>query len=195
MNLKRGFKAESARRANNLRSELGLQPNDPLYARVLARHMRIPVCTPDKIHGLSLQDLDELLGRGSSNWSAVTVVAPQKPFIIHNASHSTGRQESNIMHELAHLICNHQPSEIIQIDGYAFPLRSCNKSEEEEADWVCGCLKLPREGVLWAVRSGMSTEVIAERFASSIDLARYRIRITGVEKQVQREKQKRQRRM
>lgn len=189
--MKRGFKTDSERRANNLRSELGLQPNDPLYARVLARHMRIPVCTPDKIHGLSREDLDELLGRGSSNWSAVTVVVPQKPFIIHNASHSTGRQESNIMHELAHLICGHQPSEIIQVDGFTFPLRSCNKLEEEEADWVCGCLKLPREGILWAVRSGMPDEVIAERFVSSLELARYRLQKTGVKIQVQREKQKR----
>jgi len=188
--LKRGFKTESERRATSLRNELGLQPKVPLYARILARHMRIPIITPNGIQGLTQEDLNELCGRGSSNWSALTLVASQKTFIIHNSSHSPGRQESNIMHELSHLICDHQPSEIMQVDGFAFPIRTCDKSQEEEADWVCGCLKLPRDGILWAVRSGMEHEAIADHFASSLDLVRYRIRITGVDRQVQRARQK-----
>lgn len=188
--MKRGFKTDSERRANSLRGAVGLQPSDPLYARTLARHMEIPVVTPNEIKGLTQEDLNELFGRGSSNWSALTLVTPNKTFIIHNSSHSAGRQESNIMHELSHLICDHQPSEIMQIDGFAFPIRTCNKSQEEEADWVCGCLKLPRDGILWAVRSGMTHEAIANRFASSLELVRYRIHITGVDRQVQRAKQK-----
>jgi Zn-dependent peptidase ImmA (M78 family) len=152
--------------------------------------MEIPVVTPNEIKGLTQEDLNELFGRGSSNWSALTLVTPKKTVIIHNSSHSVGRQESNIMHELSHLICDHQPSEIMQIDGFAFPIRTCDKSQEEEADWVCGCLKLPRDGILWAVRSGMTHEAIADRFASSLDLVRYRIRITGVDRQVQRARQK-----
>lgn len=188
--MKRGFKAESERRANSLRRELGLQPRDPLQARALARYMETPIITPSEIRELPQEDMNQLLGRGSSSWSAVTIIAPQKTFIVHNPRHSPGRQESNIMHEISHLICDHQPSEIVQINGFAFPIRSCNKSEEEEADWVCGCLKLPREGILWAVQSGMSTEAIAAHFASSLDLVRYRINITGVDKQIQYRKQK-----
>lgn len=152
--------------------------------------MGIPVLTPNEIQGLTQDELDELFGRGSSNWSALTIVAPKKTFIIHNSSHSSARQETNIMHELSHIICDHQPSKIIQIDGFAFPIRTCDTSQEEEADWVCGCLKLPRDGILWAVRSQMSHEQIAEHFAASLDLVRYRIRITGVDRQVQRARQK-----
>lgn len=188
--MKRGFKTESERRATSLRSELGLQPKAPLYARVLARHMGISVITPNEIQGLAQADINQLIGNGSSRWSALTLVTPRKTFIIHNSSHSAGRQESNIMHELSHLVCDHQPSQIVQIDGFAFPIRTCDKAQEEEADWVCGCLKLPRDGILWAVRAGMTYEAIADHFASSLDLVRYRVRITGVDKQVQRGRQK-----
>lgn len=188
--MKRGFKTDSERRANGLRNELGLHSKAPLYARTLARHMGISVITPNEIQGLSQDDLNELFERGSSNWSALTLVTPRSTFIIHNSSHSFGRQESNIMHELSHLICKHQPSEMVQLDGFAFPIRTCNTVEEEEADWVCGCLKLPRDGILWAVRAGMTHEAIADHFASSLDLVRYRVRITGVDKQVQRGRQK-----
>lgn len=189
--MKRVFKKKDGEQlANDLRNELGLQAKTPLYARMLARHMGISVLTPNEIQGLAQDDLDQLFGEGASNWSALTLVIPQRTFIIHNSSHSFGRQESNIMHELSHLICNHQPSEVIQLDGFAFPIRTCNKDEEDEADWVCGCLKLPRDGLLWAVRASMTHEAIANHFASSLELVRYRVRITGVDKQVQRARQK-----
>jgi len=188
--LRRGFKTESERNATQLRKELGVQPKEPLRARTLARHMQIPIVLPTHIHGLTQEDFTELCGRGSSSWSAVTIVTPKKTFIILNPSHAEVRQESNIMHELAHLICEHQPSEIVQLRGFNFLIRTCNKPQEEEADWVCGCLKLPRDGILWAVRGGKTHEEIAEHFVASIDLVRFRINKTGVETQVRRARQK-----
>jgi hypothetical protein len=88
--LKRGFKTESERRTTSLRNELGLQPKVPLYARTLARHMGIPVITPNEIQGLTQEDRNELCGRVSSNWSALTLVTPRITFIIHNPTHSAG---------------------------------------------------------------------------------------------------------
>lgn len=153
--------------------------------------MKIPVVSPNDIQGMTQEHVDHLCNVGSKKWSAVTLVTPHITFIIHNPSHGVGRQESNIMHELSHLICKHEPSEVVQLPGFSFLIRTCDSIQEEEADWVCGCLKLPRDGILWAARKGMSTQQIAEHFMSSLDLARYRLQKTGVELQVQRERKKR----
>lgn len=188
--MRHGFKTKGERISESLRQELGLSVKVPLEARQLAHHMRVPILTPADIHGMLQEDLDQLFGSGSSTWHGITIVAPNVTFVIHNSSHSVVRQESDIMHELAHLICAHKPSSIIRLDGYDFPIRTCSPELEDEANWICGCLKLPRDGLIKAVRSGMTHQEIADRYLASTDLVSYRIRITGVDRQIKNEQLK-----
>jgi hypothetical protein len=90
------------------------------------------------------------------------------------------------MHELAHILCNHQPAQLVKLDYFPIPIRSYDPVQEEEASWLGGCLQLPRDALLWAIRRGMNNPMIVEHFGASMDLVRYRRQITGVDFQVSR---------
>lgn len=59
-------------------------------------------------------------------------------------------------------------------------------AQEAEAAYLGGCLQIPREGLLWALRRHMSTAEIARHFGASELMVRYRRNVTGVDRQVAR---------
>jgi len=60
----------------------------------------------------------------------------------------------------------------------------CRKpDEEQEANWLAGCLLLPRELLLRALKQGLDAVGIAEANAVSLQMANFRLRTTGVERQ------------
>lgn len=86
------------------------------------------------------------------------------------------------MHELAHLILKHRPSHIVEVGQLPFALRTYDPEQEEEATWLGGCLQIPRSALVWAVKRNMSEQKIADHFGSSVELAKYRLQVTGVSK-------------
>ena len=84
-----------------------------------------------------------LLADGES-WSAATVVEGNRHAIILNSAHSPARQNSDLMHELAHLIRAHTPARMdVSADGLLL-LNTYDRKQEDEANWLAGCLLLPR---------------------------------------------------
>jgi Zn-dependent peptidase ImmA (M78 family) len=61
---------------------------------------------------------------------------------------------------------------------------TCDPDEEQEANWQAGCLLLPRSLLVLAVRRGMDANDIAQNYEVSTQMAQYRIRTTGVLRQV-----------
>lgn len=182
----RGFKTWCERYAAQKRQELGLHPSDPLDPFVLAKSLGIRVWTPEDVRGLSAASLQILLrndGRTPSCWSAVTVVLGTKVLVILNASHSRGRQSSDLMHELAHRIRGHQPHEIEVSPQGLMLLKGYDKEQEEEADWLSGCLLLPREALMHIKRQGWDGPAAAEQFGVSQRMLNYRLAKTGVNRQ------------
>jgi uncharacterized protein DUF955 len=179
-----GFKSKAERRAVELRSELGLRAEAPLAARRLAKHLKVAVIGPAEIPGMTPALLDRPLVVDPSSWSARTISCHGRRVIIHNTAHSPCRQESDVMHELAHLLCEHQPSELIRLDGFPCPLRKFHAEHEDEAAWLGGCLQLPRPALWWAVRAGMTEMQIVEHFTASDDMVRYRRGKTGIDRQL-----------
>ena len=57
---------------------------------------------------------------------------------------------------------------------------------KEEAEWFAGCLLLPRSVLLKAARSGEGVEAIAERHQLSEGMVDYRLKVTGVRRQIAR---------
>lgn len=106
---RRGFKKWTDEKVVEVRKKLGLYASSPLDALKLCEFLKIPVLTPSQVLGLPNEQLDELLTNGSSHWSAVTIPLPDsKHLIIHNPTHSPARQQSNLMHEIAHILCEHK---------------------------------------------------------------------------------------
>jgi Zn-dependent peptidase ImmA (M78 family) len=179
--MQRSFKSWCERQAIYWRKRLELPAHACLPARELANEFRTDVIKPEDIPGMAQKDLDHLLRLDSKSWSAVTLSADECTLIIYNALHSLARQEADIMHELAHIIRGHRPTGLKYTRGFPFPLREYKKEDEEEAQWLGGCLQIPREGLKWALNYGMTEDQIANYFVASLDMVRYRRNITGID--------------
>lgn len=179
----KGFKTKAEKISINLRRELGLKPHSPLCAFDLANFLDIEISDPLSA-GLSVKEANSLMS-SNSGWSAMTVDRKTMPkVIIHNIKHSASRQQSNIMHELAHIICEHPFPEIKIINNKPLPLRNYNPQYEAEAEWLGANLQITRKGLVWCGYQKMKTEEISEYYNASIQMVRYRLNITGVKKQL-----------
>ena len=181
--MKRGFKARAEQTSLRLRGELDLQATDPLPARELARHLKIAVVKHTEIPGLEA-DVISVLNK-SGEWSGCVIECNGKNLIIHHASSSLNRQESDINHEISHILCMH-PFVTLKNNGFPLPLRSFSKDAEDEAKYLGGCLQLPRETLIWAVQNGMTNEEISKHYTASLQMVNYRRKITGIDIQLNR---------
>lgn len=184
--MRRGFKTWAEKQALEQRLALSLRPEAPLPARLLAGYHNVTIIEPAEIPGITQSILNQLLMLDPDSWSAVSFVRNSCTVIIHNPVHSARRQESNLMHEMAHILCNHQPSQLLQSFNVPFALRTFNSDQEDEAKWLGGCLQLPRPALMWAIRRGMNNAMMVGYYGASADLVRFRRRMTGVDRQLGR---------
>lgn len=180
--MRRGFKAEAERVATATRSEMGLSATDGLDAFELADHVGAVVRSADE---LTARDKLERLDRLQPGaFSACTFRVNGRNIIVYNPLCSLGRRQSDLAHEVAHLLLEHDLKDVKQLGALTF--YSCDPDEEQEANWLAGCLLLPRTLLLRAARSGLDGPAIAEEFVVSEQMANYRLRATGVLMQLQR---------
>lgn len=179
MTLRRGFKAHAEREATRVRKELALSSHDRLDPRALARHLKISVV--DAAELVSLKDLEDLERVQAFAFSAATFDIAGRKIIVVSPLRNTGRQNSDIAHELAHVMLGHDLSEIREVEG--MPFRTCRPDEEEEATAFGGTLLLPRPLLLSAARRQATIEQIAEQYDVTVEMARFRYNTTGVGKQ------------
>ncbi|MEM1309362.1 MAG: ImmA/IrrE family metallo-endopeptidase [Cyanobacteria bacterium P01_H01_bin.153] len=96
------------------------------------------ILTDDYLVGLLLAKQFRSLLESGSNWSA-SIVHEDPIQIINNPNHAGSRRESNLMHELAHVLLNHP---MVEFSTVGEPLRK--KQYENEATYLGGCLQIPR---------------------------------------------------
>lgn len=177
----RGFKSWAELTALSLRRELDRAPHDPLDVQKLAEFLDVDTCTPHQVLGMPAEALDQLLQRDPWGWSAVSLLVDGRGLIIYNPRKSPGRRSSDLSHELAHFIIGHEPSSLILSQDGSLAMRSFDQKQEDEANWLAGCLLLPREALVWSRRSRLSVQAIAERYEVSEPLVNFRLNISGVE--------------
>ena len=184
MNFERGFKSWAERTSRSLRQEVGLSLHDPLSPAALAAYLDVTLLTPRDVPGMTSAVLDQLLQDDPGGWSAVSVLQARRAIVIYNPRHSRGRQASDIVHELAHLILGHEPATVVMSQDGSFVMRSYDQVQEDEANWLAWCLLLPREELLRSKRLALSTAEIAETYGVTETLVNFRLRMTGVESQL-----------
>lgn len=180
---KHGFKAEAERISLECRKELGLKDYSPLSAVALANHLKVKILTPTDIPGITDSILQELLyGEGRERWSAAIFSKNDKKYIIHNPTHSKYRQESDLMHELAHAIKKHPLHNLeTALTNCIIPLRKYDEEQEAEAEWLGGCLQLPKSALFYYHHVlGKNKKEISASFNASEEMVRYRLSVTGV---------------
>jgi len=178
---KRGFKKEAEEWGLKIREEMGLTKFSPVDAFALAKHKKIPVFTFDEI----LCDLEaekNLLNNHPSFSALYTINRDGKKIILYKNTDSSARQQSSIMHEIAHILLEHTvPMELINLAN-RFGLTYNNTLQENEAKFLGGCLQLTIPSLFASLKKNMTHFDIAEKYFASIEMVNYRINISGVQR-------------
>jgi len=176
---KRGFKAWCEQTAEATRRQRGMQPWEPLRARVLAESLKAIILTPQELPALPPAVCRRLLSEHEDIWSAITI-STEPPLIVYNPAHSEGRQNSDLMHEVSHLLMEHVPGTVYIDPKSRLALRHFDADQEEQANWLSGCLLLPREALLRIRQLGWPNELACEQYLVSSKMLSYRMHSTGV---------------
>ena len=180
MALRRGFKAEAERLATDVWGAMGLSPSDCMDGVELATHVGCTVRPADEL--VDIAKLRQLKRIQDDAFFACTFKLPTGHAIVFNPLMPETRRNSDIAHEVSHILLDHRLSRLERLGGVAF--LSCDKQQEEEAAWLSGCLLLPRFSLVHDLTQGMQSKTIGQRRVLSPDMVDYRRRVTGVERQL-----------
>ena len=134
--MRRGFKAEAERLAVSVRKEMGKRPSEYVDARELADFAGAEVRCADELTSLAkLEELEELQ---PGAFSACTFRIGTRHIVVYSPLASPGRTQSDIAHEVAHLLLDHSVKSVETVAGVSF--FTCDADEEQEANWLAGCL-------------------------------------------------------
>jgi hypothetical protein len=181
---RRGFKTWAERTSLRARQKLKLAPGAPLDPFRFADLLGVSVVTPADLPELA-QDIRQRLAHDHRDcWSAITVSDGGSHLIVVNSSHAQTRLNSSLAHEIAHIILGHEPSMMFMSPNSGMALRTHNEEQEEEANWLAGCLLLPREALLLLRQMGKSDEDACSEYGVSGAMLRFRVNVTGVAAQL-----------
>ncbi len=182
MALRRGFKSEAERIARDVRTELGMKAAQSVEPEALAKLLGIEVRAGDEL--IPRERFNELENIQPNSFSACTLQpSPDRAVVVYNPLSAKSRQRSDVAHELAHVLLDHNLSRVERLGDITF--LSCDLTQEEEAGWLSGCLLLPRALLLAEVRKGSGAKDVAKKYGVSEKMARYRLSVTGVVRQNQ----------
>lgn len=129
-----------------------------LDTNALARHVGAQLRAADEL--TSLTKLKELEALQQDAFSACAFDLRTRKVIVVNPLATDERRRSDVSHEASHLLLDHKVREVEQLGGPSF--FTCDPDEEQEANWLAGCLLLPRDLLVRSLRSGLDAVAIAE---------------------------------
>lgn len=181
--MRRGFKSEAERIASDVRGRLGCGEGDPVPLDALAADLGVEMMSAERL--VPIERLRELQHLQDDAFSAATLRRRDgRKVVVWNPLHMLGRTRSNQAHELSHIVLQHSLRTIENVGEMSFV--TCDIEQEEEADWLGGCLLLPRPILLQAAKLGKSPKQIADEYETSEHMARFRLNASGVLVQVGR---------
>lgn len=168
---RRGFKARAERLSLEVRDEIDVGPYGIFDAYAVAR-----------LYGIRVEPLSSLAEQSGLAWSlenpeqvsAVTVFAGSRRLMLVNDDLSVVRQRSALAHELAHVLLEHEPAPAVELGE-----RIWEPAAEREADWLAGCLLIPKSAAIGCAIAGLADGAVARRYGTSRPLATWRLNATG----------------
>jgi len=178
----RGFKKWADDEATLQRSKLGLSKFAPLDPVKLADYHDILVYPVNGINDMPLEISTTIMRDGYKQFHALAMLTEtNKKLIIYNPRNGLSRRNSDLMHELSHFICGHSFDSKNEISENIY-LREFNQEDEEEAEWLSGCLLFPKCAALTAEKYNKNPTDVCEEYGISSQMYRYRINVTGAKK-------------
>ena len=172
-------KAELGRLAQAVREETGCGRLDPFDPWAWSTENGVPF--------LSLDDLDitpaarrRFTVERPGAWSAALTRAGMQHLVIYNSSHSAERTRSNLAHEVAHFAAEHALTDAwMDSSGPSGRCGATSKPEEEEATELAGALLVPAEVAKAHAIEGRPVESLAAKYRVSVEMAKWRMRMSG----------------
>jgi IrrE N-terminal-like domain len=180
---KRGFKTWAENTSASVRTRLRLPPYAPLSPDALAEHLKVRIWTPDQVPGIKGATVDYLASEQGDEWSAIAMHFGSIDVVVVNARHEPARRASDLMHEISHILCKHESARIFISETTGARVRTFDERQEAEADWLAGCLLLPRPALVYCASQRLSEQAVLEKYGVSVEMYTYRRNITGVSRQ------------
>jgi hypothetical protein len=176
--MRRGFKAEAERLAARVRSELGVGPAHRIELEALGLHIGVEVMSALDLVARDQLELLERLQPGCFSAATFHLPGGRVVAVTNPIGSSEARRASDLAHEMAHVLLKHEIRRVQRLGTFTF--FDCDPEQEEEANWLAGCLLLPRPLLLRDARLGLTPEQVAEKHGVSIAMARFRLNASGV---------------
>ncbi|WP_210208041.1 MULTISPECIES: ImmA/IrrE family metallo-endopeptidase [unclassified Rhizobium] len=157
---------------------------DRIDAKQFLESLGFVVWSPLEVPGIAADHLNQLTSIDPDSWSGVTIREGGATAVIINNIHPPARQANTMMHEWAHIELRHKPNRVDRSDAGLLLLSDYPAEFEDEADWLAGAILAPRDGLMRFRTSGMTPDEIALHYGISIELTNWRLRMTGIEKQM-----------
>jgi Zn-dependent peptidase ImmA (M78 family) len=168
-------KAACKRLAAELRTEIDLQPMDPLDPWQLAGLYGIEVIRLSQLP-VNREVREYFTNAQREVFSGALVPIRNGAVIVENDSHPLVRRRSTMGHELAHVLGEHQfGARLVNERG----CRLADKVQEAEAAEIAGELLIPFEAAKHLARRKATNEEVALQFGVSMGFARWRMDATG----------------
>jgi len=181
---RRGFKTAAEETALKIRRKLDLPSTARVFPEEVANLLKISILKPEELPDLPSNVRERLQLEHSDAWSAITVSNGKSHLIVLNPTHAPTRTNSSLAHEIAHILLGHEPSIMFVMPQSEIVLRTHNKEQEDEANWLSGCILLPREALLRARRLSLADDQICTDYGVSPKMLRFRVNATGVDSQI-----------
>ena len=179
---RRGFKSWCETTSLQVRRNLDIAPADPLPPPRLAESLQVPIWTPADLQSLAPDVMKRLTTIHAGAWSALTLPGVKTKVIVRNPAHSPERSASDVMHELSHILLEHDPGNVF-FGPNGMVLRTHNKDQEDEARWLSGCLLLSRECLFAIRKKRLSDDQACDHYGISREMLTFRRQTSGVDRQ------------
>lgn len=181
-------KAALHRLAAEVRGELGLAVAEPFDPFAWAELYGVPFLSLTQT-GASPQAIRRFTVEVPELWSAALIERPLGYAVVYNPAHALTRIRSNLAHEVAHFIAEHElsPSWLTEANGCG----SASAEQETEAAELAGALLIPVVQARWHAMRGHSADEVAERYEVSVPMARWRLSVSGGQRIAQRARARR----
>jgi hypothetical protein len=183
---RRGFKSWCEQVAAKLRRDAGLGPSDAIQPATIAADLNVRLVPATALADLPPATLQRLLHAHNESWSAITVSDGDRHLVVYNPAHSAARQANDVAHELAHIILKHTPTFSFMNPEKKLLIRSFDKNQEDEANWLAASILLPRAALVAMRSKRLKNDEICARYGISAQLLTYRLNTTGVDRQMAR---------
>lgn len=187
--LGRGFKTDAENISHNIRSRMQLASHERLRAKHLAKCLGIRLLKPVDLSWTDQAQFEEHFSLLRKHWSAFLLPeAGHKRIIVSNPASVPERQESDLFHEIAHVICDHKPKPINLVGEMA--MRCFDDEDEKQAEFLGYALHLSKDALFHSLKQGFAQPKICETYRASQELVRHRINLTQVATILQRSRLK-----